>query len=370
MQNCIKCGQPIPEGAGFCCWCGKMQSKPQRAKKSPHGSGTIRKLSGTNRAKPWVALLPCSANRKCIGSFATRKEAVKALSEVIEKTASIGEYYEYTFSDIYNSWSDTAFRDLSVKSIKAYEQAYAKLERVYNKKMRDIRAADIQSVIDENIEHSGACYKLKVLYSQLCKFAMSVDVINQNYSQFLKLPKSQKTEKLIFTNEHISRLKAKANSNDTAKIVLILIYSGMRIGELIDMRIDHVNITENYMIGENKTEAGKNRIFPFHNAIIDYIKYFYNKNKDNVYLVVSPEKKKLSYKNFRDRYFEPLMTEIEANGLTLHSTRHTFATLGQAADIAPEDMIKLIGHTDYKTTTENYIHQNLEKLRNAINKIQ
>lgn len=368
-MDCIKCKMPLPDGSEFCCWCGKPQKEEKRAKKNPNGNGSVRKLSG-NRKKPWTAQLPLSAGRQYIGYYATKREAIKALGDALSKTAALGEYYNYTVSDIYKAWSGTAFRDLSEKSVKAYEQAYKKLSLVYDKKMRDIRAADIQYIIDENAEHSEACYKIKVLYSQLCRFAMSIDLINQNYSQFLKLPKGEKSEKKIFTPEHIKRLFARADTNDTAKAVLILIYSGMRVGELIDMRIKNVDIRNEYMIGGNKTEAGKNRLFPFHNAVSEYIKYFYIKNREYGYLITSPERKKMSYKNFRDRYFKPLLKEIGADGLTFHSARHTFATLGQAAGIAPEDMIRLIGHTNYKTTTENYIHQNLEKLRSAINKIK
>lgn len=49
-----------------------------------------------------------------------------------------------------------------------------------------------------------------------------------------------------------------------------------------------------------------------------------------------------------------------------HSTRHTFATLLQAKGAKPEDLIKVIGHADYETTTENYIHQNIDKLSEMI----
>lgn len=60
---------------------------------------------------------------------------------------------------------------------------------------------------------------------------------------------------------------------------------------------------------------------------------------------------------------------LERLGITRkspHSTRHTFATLLQAKGAKPEDLIKVIGHADYETTTENYIHQNIDKLSEMI----
>ena len=52
-----------------------------------------------------------------------------------------------------------------------------------------------------------------------------------------------------------------------------------------------------------------------------------------------------------------------------HSTRHTFATMLQAKGAKPEDLIRVIGHSDYKTTTENYIHQNIDTLSEMIEMI-
>lgn len=370
-MDCIKCKMPLPDGSEFCCWCGSKQTEPKRAKKSPHGTGTVRKLSG-NRRKPWIALLPNSANKQYIGSFATRKEAVKALSDALSNSKTLDKY-NITFSQLYSEYTETHFKNLTASGKNSVKASYKYYEPLYDAKFRDIRTDSVQPIINRAFadgKSKATCKKIKQLYGALCKYAMQFDIINKNYADFVELPKEEKSEKKIFTKEQIEELLKRADTDDTAKAVLILIYSGMRVGELIDMKIENVDLENQYMIGGNKTEAGKNRLFPFHNAVSEYIKYFYIKNREYGYLITSPERKKMSYKNFRDRYFKPLLKEIGADGLTFHSARHTFATLGQAAGIAPEDMIRLIGHTNYKTTTENYIHQNLEKLRSAINKIK
>lgn len=38
----------------------------------------------------------------------------------------------------------------------------------------------------------------------------------------------------------------------------------------------------------------------------------------------------------------------------------------QACGAKPEDLIKVIGHADYETTTENYIHQDISKLADMV----
>lgn len=48
--------------------------------------------------------------------------------------------------------------------------------------------------------------EMKVLYGLLCRYAMSLDIIFQDYSKFLKLPKVEKSEKKIFTSEQIEQI--------------------------------------------------------------------------------------------------------------------------------------------------------------------
>lgn len=241
---------------------------------------------------------------------------------------------------------------------------------LYKKRIKDLRANDVQKIIDD-ISKDGSkfsvSYEIKVLYGLLCRYAMSLDIIYQDYSKFIKLPKTEKNEKKIFIGEQIEQIYDIAKfGNETAMIICILIYTGFRIGELFGIKSE-VNINEKYMIGGEKTEAGKNRLIPFNDKIISFIQYFYNQH--NEYLITY-NGKQVTQKKFRVNMFYPFLESIGITGITPHCTRHTFATLGQAAGVAPEDMIKLIGHSDYSITTENYIHQNLETLRKAINKIQ
>lgn len=369
---CIKCKKEIAEGSEYCNWCGKKQKAERRkSRKRANSQGSVYKLSD-NRTKPWIATLPCKydkegySHRIILGYFKTKTEGLNALNNAISSNTT--DRINMTLSDIFLSWSETAYKELSDKSIKAYNTAYGHLQKLHNIKMRDIRANDIQKSIDALSDYAETCRKIKVLYSQLCKYAMSQDIILQNYSQFLKIPKSKKAEKKIFLPEQIQQIYSIAkDGNETAMIIIIMIYCGMRIGELFDIKLKDVNITDGYMIGGKKTDAGKNRLVPFNDKIVDFINYFYLKSGE--YLIPNTTGGKKSVENFRKREFYPFLESLGISGITPHSTRHTFATLGQAAGIAPEDMIKLIGHANYSTTTENYVHQNLDKLKSAINKI-
>lgn len=85
-------------------------------------------------------------------------------------------------------------------------------------------------------------------------------------------PKTQK-RKETFTDAEISKLEA--DGSDTAKIILMLIYTGMRIGELFSLPAKDYH--KDYVVGGEKTEAGRNRIIPIRPEGIPYFAYFANK---------------------------------------------------------------------------------------------
>ncbi len=58
------------------------------------------------------------------------------------------------------------------------------------------------------------------------------------------------------------------------------------------------------------------------------------------------------------------------NHLTPHSTRHTFASLSAEAGMRPEALQKIIGHADYSTTAEVYIHKDISELIAEMSKLQ
>lgn len=372
---CVKCKKEIADGSAFCNWCGKKQAvEKKRSRKRANSQGSVYKLSG-NRTKPWIAIMPCkydregNATRTVLGYYSTKTEALNDLNNAV--TVNVSNRVDMTMEKCYEEWSAPYFKELQESRIATYKSVWKKLKPLYKKRIKDLRANDIQKIIDDiskDGEKVSVSYEIKVLYGLLCRYAMSLDIIYQDYSKFIKLPKVEKSEKKVFTGEQIDQIYSLAKSgNETAMIICILIYTGFRIGELFGIKREQVNINEMYMIGGEKTEAGKNRLIPFHDKIISFIKYFYNQH--NEYLVTY-NGKQVTPKHFRVNMFYPFLKSIEITGITPHCTRHTFATLGQSVGIVPEDMIKLMGHTDYTTTTENYIHQNLETLRKAINKIQ
>ena len=379
MPFCVKCKKEIPEDSLFSQFCGKKQASTpgKKNKRRSNGSGTVYKQSGRRR-KPWAAVATVYQNgirsTTFLGCFATEKEASEAVAKL--DLQNLPTEYNATLEDVYNEWSRTHFDTVGASSVEGYETAWKHLSPCRKKKMRDIRTADFQSVIDDFVRKGrsrSTCNKIRILANQLSKYAMERDIIQKNYAQFIKLPKENKKEKEIFSDSEI-QLLFKHRWNQTAQVILVLIYSGMRIEELFSIRTENVHLNERYMIGGEKTKAGIDRIIPMNEKTFPFIRQWYD--EENEFMLSNSQGGKKNARNFREREFYPFLEEVgilnkddEKRRLTPHSTRHTFASLMVQAGAQPELLQKIIGHENYETTIDTYTHFTREDISSIVDEV-
>ena len=354
-MECIKCKKEIPDGSAFCCWCGKQQQAPQRkALKRANGTGTVYKLQG-RRTRPWVA----AKGKTIIGYYDKKTAALDALARL--QGRSIDEIYNWTFKQVYEAWKDEHFRDIGAKGIESYERAYDVFEPLHDRKFRELRTADYQIVIDKYSDKSHSLLsKFKQLATQMSQWGIRQELITTNFASFIKLPENVKKEKEIFSEEDIQKLEA--DGSQTAKLALMMVYTGMRIGELFGLRTE--NVHETYVIGGEKTEAGRNRIIPIRSEGRKYFAEFKECAKGE--LLISGYAGQKVIANFRKRDYYPLLERLGISKKTPHATRHTFASWAVANNIKPELLQKMLGHADYSTTANIYEHFDIDQLVNAI----
>lgn len=380
LKICKKCKKSIPGVSAFCMWCGAPQSQAEGNKKAathhrPRGSGSIRKLSG-RRAKPFAAYLPRSMGQKYIGSYKSRAEASDALALAIA-TRPASNRAEWAVEDFYNAYTASPAAAQLSKSMRDNDRAAWKYcSSIASRKMRDTRTQEWQSCIDLAVEQGkskSTCMKIRNLASKLCQEAMKDDVINKNYASLLTIGGENQKAKDIFTDEEIASLKAH-DADIEAKFILILIYTGMRISELLELANENVHDT--YIIGGKKTAAGKNRIIPILPEISPYVDYF--RRDDGLF--IHNNEKPVSVKYARQKWFYDYLVrrgvlcadEIPPSGtprLTPHCTRHTFATLARQAGIDKDVLIRVIGHSDYSITDDVYVDMQSGFLREELLKM-
>lgn len=378
---CKKCSQELPDNAVYCYLCGKKQTTAPkiRHRKRAHGTGTIRKDSRCRN--PYIAIAPASPNgsgRTYLGSYPDIKSAQAALEDFVKNGRP--ELYNATLADIYALWSNVHYEHIADAT--TYKAMWKRMEAIYSVKMSDIRAAHFQPFVDSATSKSAAD-KIKSLAVMLCRYAMENDLVDKNYAEFVRLPKFEKTEKIIFTAEQLETLW-QHTSDKRVQVILAMIYMGFRLGEMLLLRPDSLHLDEGYIVGGIKTEAGTNRVVPFPPNIPEIKGFFRHWLAEAV-----PEEPlfPMTAKQFRHTYFYQPLSELgmidgqlrkgtgnswvfpDKHHLTPHSTRHTFASLSSSAGMRPEELQKIIGHADYATTADIYIHTNIAALIAEMSKL-
>ena len=354
-MDCIKCKSHLPDGALYCPKCGKKQTPEKRkALKRANGTGTVYKLQG-HRTRPWVA----AKNKVVIGYYSKKTDALEALDRLSGK--DLTERYNMTFSEVFQGWSEEHYKTLTKSGITSYDIAYNVFSDLHNKKFRDLRSADFQAEMDKVVGKSHSTMsKHKQLITQMSQWAIREEICTTNFAKFVRLPEREKKEKEIFTDAEIEKLKK--DGSEAARIVLMLLATGMRIGELFSLPLEDYHKT--YVIGGSKTEAGKNRIIPIRPEGREHFAYF-AAHADGPLLLSGYTGQKI-YANYRSRDYYPLLARLGIKKKSPHATRHTYTSRAVKEGMPPEILQKILGHANYSTTADVYTHIDIDTLVKSV----
>lgn len=142
----------------------------------------------------------------------------------------------------------------------------------------------------------------------------------------------------------------------------MLIYTGMRIGELFLLPLADYHGT--YVVGGEKTEAGRNRIIPIRPEGRRCFAYFAQQADGP--LLLSGYTGQHRPENYRKRDYYPLLKKLGIPQKNPHCTRHTYASWARKQGMAPETLQKILGHADYSTTANIYVHTDADELIQAV----
>lgn len=408
MKKCInkRCHKDLSDDFDFCPYCGKNQTdKPKRQPKRANGTGSIyyRKDSKT---KPWYVASTITGKRVYVGGFATRTEAVKALTDYESAPTS---NINITFAQLHERWLKTkAYQKLSDDAKSSYNAAWVKLRSLYNRKFRELKTFDFQSIVDyyENPHHEegaggklkyllpngkgtykvtnkpkmcdglkfSALHKIKVFLTKIYKYAMEQDIVAKNYAEFIELPEQEEVNATRFTEVQLELIRQSIGRVPYADYAYIMCYLNFRVSEFLTLTIEQYHVSEQgipYFIAGIKSEAGKNRLIPIHPKIQKMVTDCINHHGETIFCRLGEDFGKPMNKDYFLKYaFRPAMKTMGlGNEFTPHSCRRTFSTRMSAAGAREEDIIALMGHAEYKTDINHYIIQELDTLYDAVKKL-
>lgn len=332
-------------------------------KRNPNGYGCVTKLKG-NRSRPWCVKVTMydeegHAKQVPVGYAETEEKANILLAQYNNNPWNI-DREKVTLAILYQRWAAIKLPKLGQSLQCSLKAAFKHCSKYYGVKYRTIRAYQMQDCID----NCGCGYStqgsIKNLWGHLDRFAFELDIIDKMYSQLTTAPPIPETTREPFTDEQIDALW-EIKDEPWVNTVLIYLYTGFRLSELLGMKTEQVNTKDWYFQGGVKSAFGKDRIVPIHPRIQPLVQALVGEG--HKYLITY-QGKKFSRANYY-KCWDEVMKKIDADK-TPHEARHTFETNLDNAKGNRKCIDMLMGHKSKDVGNRVYNHKTIDQLRETI----
>lgn len=381
-------------------------------KKRANGEGHVyQKKNGD-----WEAMLTIGFNKKGKQrwKYFTGKTKQEALARMRKYQAEKerGDYIEPTkmtveaFLDYwYNNHSANKVKDTTRADDESIIRNH--LKPYFGKiRLSTLKSHQIQEAYKEMEEKSGLSAKtvrnIHAVFSRALKQACKEGLIFRSPLDSITLPRVSKTPIEILTSEEQKKLEEKCYDHPWGMAIILTLYSGMRLGEVLGLTWADVNFEKNTISinkqlsrlknfdtdvetktilglrNETKTKSS-NRVICIALGVIEKLKS-YKQQQD-----AQKQKIKSAYndldmvfctdngyyidpKTFGDFYTRTLK-KAGIEHKTFHALRHTFATRALEKGVAPKVVSEILGHSSIQITLDTYTHVSPELQSNAMEKI-
>ncbi len=323
--------------------------------KLPNKYGSITKLAG-NRRKPYMVREGKTGQQKPIAYTSTREEALQILAE-FNLSGKRNTPKTMTFQELYDFFLKKRGEKLGKSTVHSLNSVIRYCSALVDYDYHEIKAYDMQECIDGCGHGYATQNAIKNLFFHLDRFALELDLCSHNFSSILTSDSPSESKKTIFTQDEREKLWKNQNS-PWVDTVLIFIYTGFRISELLEMKKDQVDLLLGTITGGKKTKCGKNRIVPIHPKILPLIE---KRMKSEGDFLISYRGKATTESNYRKNWKK--MMELYHMKHTPHECRHTFRSLLDSAGANQICIDRMMGHKTVGTGGRIYTHKTIEELR-------
>lgn len=346
-------------------------------------------------------------------------------SELEEKKRIVRETYidgvkprEMTFHQVVIEWFETIKKPRIKKdgTLNNYRGVINKHILPYfpeEKLCRAVRRAELQTCVDrlKGMNANTITLTMSVIKRSM-EYAQSEGVIQRNPASALIRPLAgDSVEKDAFTEEQIERLFKAAQSHPDGILIYILYYFGLRIGEALGLRWGDFDWDRNMVHIERQIELSakkddaisglktkkSDRYLGIPIQIRDYL--YERRELPNVYVIHQENGDPLTkskqrhiwielmlaagFAHLRQGYLEDRQAAIDFGfpppephidkdyevDITPHWFRHNYSTILFEGEVDPLTAMRMLGHSNYKTTANVYTHVKEKILQKAAIKL-
>lgn len=197
----------------------------------------------------------------------------------------------------------------------------------------------------------------------------------------LKRPKLKEKPVECFTMSEQKQIEQSILNGKKDKMygILLCLYSGLRIGELIALQWSDIDFVKGILtvskschdgqdgliIDEPKT-ANSRRLIPLPKQLLPILKGIKKKSKSP--FVVSVNGSSVSVRSYQ-RSFELLLKRLNIPHKGFHSLRHTFATRALECGMDIKTLAEILGHKNPTVTLNRYAHSLMEHKSDMMNRL-
>ncbi len=262
----------------------------------------------------------------------------------------------------------------SPKYIKSIKLSFRQLLR-YSKDipLEDLDARLLDQFVSKKFSTSPAA---ALLYFRTLKAALSKAVvwgyIDENPFKKIKPPRLKKSLPVFISKSELELILDHTKTKMLKDIYTTAFYTGMRLGEIVNLVWECVDFKRNIIIVKNingfTTKNKKERIIPMNSTLEGMMIDRFNKTNqidDNNYIFYRVIGIKLN-EDYVSKQFKKAVRDSGLNdNIHFHTLRHSFASRLIQKGASVFVVKELLGHEDIKTT-QIYSHLQTENLTEAV----
>lgn len=254
--------------------------------------------------------------------------------------------------------TELKLRGLSPMTIRNYSFFVEKFLKHSQKNSNDISQDDAKNYLATLFDTKAK--NTIMLAAAALKFYFN-EVIKKEFSD-VKIPKKEKRLPEVLTKEEVKKLIDTAD-NQKSRLILSILYSGgLRVSELVNLKVSDINFEENTG-WVRKGKGNKDRIFTLSSSLAQEVKK-YLEGRENNYIF--SKDKPLTTRNIQKIIYGLRKVSGISKKITPHTFRHSFATHLLESGVDIRIIQALLGHSSLNTT-QVYTHISSEQLKKIQN---
>lgn len=259
-------------------------------------------------------------------------------------------------------------RRYSERTIKTYIYCINRFMKFTRKTLDKISKKDVRLFL-ESLSEEGKAGNTMNVYHMAIKFLFE-DVLKRRMWIDIKYSKVPEKLPVVLTKEEVKKLFSVIKNQKHKLMVQLMYSSGLRVSELINLRINDIELDKNY--GWVRGGKGnKDRLFIVANSLKSELKNFIGSKKTEEWVFTSQRKRKYSTRSLQQIINKARKNAMIEKRVSCHTLRHTFATHLIEDGCSVSEVQTLLGHKSPETTLI-YLHTaspNMIKIKSPLDSL-